>query len=245
MGDYIIKKENGKEVVYKEGFVIDIKVGELGHGLFDGDYKGTVSGNVKVKDSFLGEPREATINNQEGTFKQSFSSDGGYKFIPDKKEANTNEKEKINTSKSSYKSERDFSYTSESSYNSNSNDTKNYNNESGIYKELFKSLLIGIGALLISIPIVSGIENVIKTNKKYNKSIENKKRIVQKNNRISNPRKSLDSRVESYDECGCPNVPEAERNRGIWYRTNNGEQYFLYREPQYPPPREPNLIYKE
>jgi hypothetical protein len=84
--EYIINKENGKEVVYKTGFFIDTKVGEL-HENWDGSKEtNSVFGpKIKVdKSDIFSEERKGEVEGREGVFKKGFT-DKHPTFKPDKR----------------------------------------------------------------------------------------------------------------------------------------------------------------
>jgi len=85
--EYIIKKEDGKEVAYKKGVFRDEKIGELHNSLFGGskETKKILGPNISVdKGSAFSTERSGKIGNKNGKFKKGLF-DKNLTFHPDEK----------------------------------------------------------------------------------------------------------------------------------------------------------------
>lgn len=83
--EYFVKKEGGKEVVYKKGF-IDTKVGDL-HTNWDGskETRSVLGPNIKVdKSDIFSTERKGKVEGREGVWDKGFG-DKYPKFKPDKR----------------------------------------------------------------------------------------------------------------------------------------------------------------
>ncbi|MFA5251853.1 MAG: hypothetical protein WC454_04635 [Phycisphaerae bacterium] len=73
MGEEYIKNEDGKEVVYEKGFLVDKKIGEL-HEKWDGskETRNVFGENVRVESPSIWGERKAEVDGQKGVFREGF-----------------------------------------------------------------------------------------------------------------------------------------------------------------------------